>query len=82
MDKIAEIAGKLTEAQKNALLAMTENWSEWPAVKLDEHVPHMRGWGMKRKDRPALIEGIYKNPCTKLRLTPLGLAVRAHLNGE
>ena len=77
--EIKAIAEGLSKAQRLAITDMAAEWTEWPDHKLNTHKKHMCGWGKKHNGRRPLIEGIYEDPCTRLRLTTLGQAVRAYL---
>jgi len=74
MDKIAEIAGKLTEAQRKVVAALSQS--------------HRRPYANEIAERNALLKAGLISTCsppyefTTYALTPLGLAVRNYLNGE
>lgn len=90
MDKIAEIAGKLSENEKLCVLAYSREHDEGylfahvyadrgaridAAYAADLLRVNQTGEGLWRMRHDSLFQHAYA-------LTPLGLAVRKHLNGE
>ena len=74
MDKIAEIAGKLTEEQREAIIGARDMMSShggYPVFIVDV----VKGQAWPRGICQFLT-------ISSDRLSPLGLAVRKHLNGE
>jgi hypothetical protein len=73
---IAKIAAGLTKAQREALSALSPEWQPAPSGVTRQSVAALkwdlceRGWPHGRKINCSPVE---------YRLTPLGLAVRAHL---
>ncbi len=78
MDKIAEIAGKLTEAQRKTFMAIRPTVLD--GFRLDYGEPHNHYTALCRAG--LLRKWRYGDMQTCYALTPLGLAVRKHLNGE
>jgi len=71
---VAEIAKALGKAQKRGILALSEQWG--PS---GEHQAMKRLW--YRNDIPMLLDHKSRtDDCWQLR--PIGLAVRAHLQGD
>lgn len=83
MDKIAEIAGKLSEAERGCLSAFSEAWEDYVHVNVDgaQGLVERGLAGYEYDDRQNPLNDP-EPPRHYYRLTETGLAVRKHLNGE
>lgn len=75
---VEAVAAGLSEAQRGLILnKLSENWSDVPPLL---HAPNaMKGWA---STKIGLLESHHGHDFYKVRLTPLGLAVRQYLQEQ
>ncbi|MAG24977.1 hypothetical protein CMI47_05295 [Candidatus Pacearchaeota archaeon] len=76
MNKIAEIAGKLSEAQKRLLRSLPDHGRDATVFWNGEYRKYPRALQTLRALSHKGLTGVFGEA------SPLGLAVRKHLNGE
>ena len=93
-EQIAEIAGKLTEARKKAINALSEQWCagpELPRAVTTGRLQWLRDSGLVEREFGDLSQScaatgggfrVRLSACWWFRLTPLGLAVRKYLENS
>jgi hypothetical protein len=94
MDNVAKIAGSLSEAVCAAIGLLGSQWMAGPELpdEVLDQLGHLRAAGLierrfgdfaastRRCDEDGI--AIHMSACWWFRLTPLGLAVRSHIEGN